>query len=272
MNYCKVGDNTKGWACDLNKIEFIGYSKATISSISKIIFDTSSPNIVIPLIDYKMFKKSLFEISRKECIKTPENSQLVCKCDTLDDFPNLKLTISNNPFEILAKDLIEFSLYADYQCRFKIIFDLEIEDTWRLGTAVMKDSLFSFDIAKRKVGYFQHPLNFENFLNKENIIIRETEEDPNKVSFIFTLVFLIILMFGLFKCANNENFFQNGFGFSEKRNSFSADDMDDKKKIELIKNRFNTEEYDYDEMREMKEVNLQMNRTAEQKDIKSNEK
>jgi hypothetical protein len=224
------------------------------------------------LIDYKMFKKSLFDITKKECIRTSENSQLVCKCDTPDDFPNIKLSIGNNPFEIQTKELIEFSPYTSYQCRLKILIDVETEDTWKLGTSVLKDSLLSFDVAKRKVGYIQHPLNFENYLNKENIIIRETEEAPNKIGFIFALAFLIVLMFGLFRCANNDKFFQNGFGFSEGRNSLSADDMEDKKKIELIKNRFNTEEYDYDEMRGMKDVHLQMNKTVEPKENKSIEK
>ena len=187
----------------------------------------------------------------------------------------MKLYIANNPFEIILKDLIEFSPYTTHQCRFKILIDLDNEDTWTLGTSLFKDSLISFDVMKRRIGYLQHPLNFEHYLTKENIIIHETDEASSKIGFIFTLAFLFILMFGLFKCANNEKFFQNGLGLSsERRNSLNADDMDDKKKIELIKNRFNAEEYDYDDMKEMKGVHLEIKNEnrAVIRDINSTEK
>jgi hypothetical protein len=250
MSYCKVADKANNWECDLNSIDI---NKFSINSGSKLKIDTGIDELVVPLIDYKIVKKQLMDSVKSECIRNEKN-KLSCKCDNPNIFPNLVLYISNNPFVISLKDLIEFNSKASYQCNFNILIDLENEDTWVLGKSVLTNTLMSFDQSKRKIGFIQNPKGLESLLNG-NIIIYANDQNDSKIGFIFFLVFLLVLVFGLFKCANNEKFFS--------RKSLNPDDQEDRMKIELIKNRFNTEEYDYDDMKpkgkenkyvEMKEV------------------
>ncbi len=236
MSYCKVPDKASNWECDLNSVDI---NKLSINSVSKVKIDTGINELVLPLIDYKFVKKHLMDSVKSECIRN-ENNKLSCKCENPNIFPNLILYISSNPFVISLKDLIEFNSRNTFQCNFNILIDLENEDTWILGRSVLSNTLLSFDQSKRKIGFIQNPKAFESLLNG-NIIINANDQNDTKIGFIFFLVFLFILVFGLFKCANNEKFFG--------RKSLNPDDNEDRMKIELIKNRFNTEEYDYDDMK-----------------------
>ena len=253
MNYCKVPDKSNNWECDLSSYQF---NKNSINTGSRVRFNTGVYEMVLPLIDYKIIKKLFSENLKIECIRN-SNNKLSCQCEKPEIFPNLNLNINSNTFTIQLSDLAKFNRSSQYQCEFKIIVDLENEDTWILGRSVLSNTLLSFDQIKRKLGFAQNPKSFENMLSG-NLIINPNDQNDSKIGFIFFFVFLLILAYGLFKCANNDKFFA--------RKSLNADDHEDRLKLELIKNRFNAEEYDYDDMKpkekqnkylEMKEITKQ---------------
>jgi hypothetical protein len=236
LNYCKVSSNLNKWGCEINSIHI---GKTILPIVSNLIIDTGSTNVVVPISDFKIIKKYVLDSVHAECVRS-ETNQLLCKCDSPNIFPNIKLYVGpqKNLFEIKTLDLIEYTPSVHYQCRFHILVEMDNLDTWTIGTAAMKNLFLSFDIATKKIGFSQNPKNIEAYINQPYIVDIEPQ-DSNKIGYIFTLFFLFLTMFFIYRCANNEN-------FMNRSNSFGNDDQDDNKKMELIKNQFNNDEYDYD--------------------------
>lgn len=248
MNYLKV-DNKKlnQWGCELNSIEIL---KKNIPVFSKILIDTGSSYLTIPVSDYKYIEKYLIDVNNIVCTRS-ETNQLLCECDSPSIFSstmNLFLGLENNRYEINFSDLIDFNLEKNkdsaskYKCRFRIIIDINNLDTWILGTAAMKNTFFSFNMGNDKFGFIQNYRNIENLINQPFIVREVVEEPQSKIGYMFVFAFLCLMMYGLYKCANNEKFV---FNF-RRSDSLNTNEPEDRKKIELIKNRFNTDEYDYD--------------------------
>lgn len=263
LTYCNVGNNFNQWGCELSSISV---NKNNIQIQSNFMIDTGSSFIKIPISDFKVIKRHLFDATGSECIYGEKN-QLYCKCDNPSIYPNIKVYVEKNLFEINTKDLIDYLPDSQFKCRFSILIDMENLYTWVIGTSALKNTFLSFDLNSRKLGFVQNPNNIEAYVSQPYIIEREISVE-NKIGYIFAFAFLLLLMFGLYRCANDEKFINGKIDRSE---SISPNDEDDKKKMQLIKNKFNTEEYDYDINLEIKNNTkyFEMKEIESQKIIKS---
>jgi hypothetical protein len=240
MNYCDVDKGMKQWGCEIGSVELKG-NKLPVNS--KVIIDSGVSFFIIPIMGFNLIKKHLLD--NNEWKISSENGQLLSKCDGPETFPpQLKLLINGNPFIINIKDIVQYFPTLTYQCRFDLAVDMDSYNTWVLGTSVMKNSLFSFDMISRKLGFVQNPKDMIVYMNT-NIVIPETEESGgSKIGYIFVLVFIGVLMFGIYKFANNDQFIN-----SRRSDSFSYENINDRQKMEMIQNKFNENEYDYDELK-----------------------
>jgi len=237
MLYCQVNVSETKWSCDINRIE-INKIKKDINS--KFLIDTATSYIYVPMADFKIIKKLYVDHSKTECIRN-EINQLLCKCKDPSIFPDINIFINNDIFKIRSKDIIDYFPSLEYQCRFELIIDMENDDAWTLGTAALKNTLFSFDYNSRKIGLLQFNEEVRKLMMKDNIILQDEDINDSKIIYIFCLGFIVFLIGALMKFANTESFVPK-----TKSDSFDYDNIEDKRTVELIKNKFNDEEYDYD--------------------------
>jgi len=237
MEYCQVGSNEYKWSCDITRVE-INKNKREITS--KFVIDTATSYIYLPLSDFKIIKKFYVDGAKTECVKN-EINQLICKCKDPSIFPDIILHINNDMFTIKSRDIIDYFPEMSYQCRFELIIDENNDDTWTLGTAALKNTLFSFDFLSRKIGFLQFSDEVKKLMIKENLIIQDPDNNDTKIVYIFVIFFILVLLGALVRFANSPNFIP-----IKRSDSFDYENVEDKKTVELIKNRFNDEEYDYD--------------------------
>lgn len=266
MSYCT--SKTNEWGCDLDSISI---EKETLPLSSTINFDSGSSYLYIPISDYKFIKKYLIDQSNSECILS-ENKQIHCKCESPQRFNDITLTINKKNFIIKTTNLIDFFPTLTYQCRFEIIIDYENLDTWVLGASAMKNNLFSFDLENKKIGFVQEPKEMESLLYMSEMPVQEEENTGSKIGYIFVLAFIGVLMFGVYKFANNEEFFK--FNSSER---FSSANEDDQRRAEELRNRFREENSTDNELRDNRQIinnnnnNKEGNRYIEMKDTEEKE-
>jgi hypothetical protein len=242
MNYCQVSKKTSEWTCETDGIK-VNNKKVPLESF--ITFDSGRPHTKIPVTDYKIVKKYLIDETNSNCI-LGEEDHIECECKNPQDFPDLHITFGINQFIIKTSELIDYQPNSKYQCRFEIRIDKENYDTWVLGTSAMRNTLWSFDINSRKIGFVQNPKDINNIISRNDIIISSSDESDTKLGYLFALIFIIIILFAVIKCANGEGF------MGMRSSSFNFSNHEDKQKMELIKNKFNTDEYDYDELKTIK--------------------
>ncbi len=223
MGYCTTNNNK----CVVSGIEI---NKKAVNIDSYAIFDTMTPYLTIPVTDFKIFRKSV--LNEAEC-SLNEQHQILCKCTNETKFIDLKLMIGNLPFVIRTQNLFHYFPDHDYQCRFDIFVDMDSFDTWILGTSVLKDSLLSFDILGKKIGYIQNTKGLNSLLVKEEFFTEYQEyTGDSKLGYIIAVVVIIILMYGLVNFAQNKITHENR--------------LDDSNNMELIQSKFNTDKYDFD--------------------------
>jgi hypothetical protein len=221
MGYCGATDGK----CEVSAIEI---NKKQVNIDSYVIFDTATPYLIMPVTDFKIFRKGI--LGESDCVLN-EQHQILCKC-LENKFNDIKLIISNHPFVIKIERLVRFFADQEYQCRFDAFVDMQSYDTWLLGTNVLKDSLISFDLNGKKIGFIQNTKGLNSLLVKEEFFT-EYQEDTgdSKFGYIVAVVVIILIMYGLVNFAQNKMTTQPGV---------REDD------VELIPNKFNTERYDFD--------------------------
>jgi len=269
MHFCAVDRKSTNWSCNINAVEV---NKKSFSIESKFTLDSGISYLIIPISDFKIIKKQIIEETNSDCIFN-ENHQLLCRCASPDIFPNLHLKTEGGSFEIKLNKLIDFYPKMTYSCRFEVFVDMNNYDNWVFGANVMKDTLFSFDIATRKIGFYQNP-DVKAFANKENLVIYTEENGDPKIGYMFALAFIFLLLYAIIKCSNNEKFmsgnttnesFELAHGPSSKGNN----------KIEMLKkdlhNRNNSEDFDkYAEYKNLEEKNLKSNLNSNTNHIRTN--
>jgi hypothetical protein len=257
MNYCSVGKKEYNWSCNISGIEV---NKKSYFVESKFTLDSGISYLIIPISDFKIIKKQIIEETNSDCIFN-ENHQLLCRCSSPDIFPDLRLKTADgySPFEIKLNKLIDFFPKLTYSCRFEIFVDMNNYDNWILGANVMRDTLFSFDIASRKIGFYQNP-DVKAFVNKENLIVYSEENGDFKIGYAFALIFVFLLLYSLIKCSNNEKF-MSGFDKKNSNDSFELDGLGGEKenKMDLLKKdlkkRSNTDFDKYTMIKDFEEKN-----------------
>ncbi len=237
MEFCQVGTTETKWSCDITRLE-INRNRRDVTS--KFVIDTASSYLYVPMADFKLIKKFYVDSAKTEC-KRNEINQLLCKCKDPSIFPDLNIYINNDAFTIKSNDIIDYFPDLSYQCRFELIIDENNDDTWTLGTAALKNTLFSFDFNTRKIGFLQSSEEVKKLMVKDNFIIQEPDNTDSKIIYIFCLGFILVIVGALMKFANNQSFVPR-----TRSDSFDYENVEDKKTVELIKNKFNDEEYDYD--------------------------
>lgn len=201
MRFCAVERKSANWSCAVSAVEV---NKKSFAIESKFTLDSGISYLIIPISDFKIIKKQIIEETNSDCIFN-ENHQLLCRCATPDIFPDLRLKTEGGSFEIKLNKLIDFYPKMTYSCRFEVFVDMNNYDNWVLGANVMKDSLFSFDISARKIGFYQNP-DVKAFANKENLVIYTEDNADPKIGYMFALGFIFVMLYAIIKCSNNEKF------------------------------------------------------------------
>jgi hypothetical protein len=229
MTFCNAHN---AWKCEANKFEV---NKKSIPIESYALIDTTSHLLKIPISDYKIFKKYILEPNNSIC--QINSNQLACKCEKPNKFPDFSLFINNSPIVISTEKIIDYYPNLEFQCVFQILIDNDNLDTWILGTNVLQDILFSFDTLSKKIGFVQSPTNFRSLILKQEIYEEIGTDSPSdKLIWLFVMIFVMLCMYGLVRFANGD------YKLFDRSESINID----KFKMELIQNKFNSEEYDYD--------------------------
>jgi cathepsin E len=160
MKHVPVNTRSHYWESDLTSFTLFNNHNKTVanttySSTSKVIFDTGTSFLIIPAVDFINIIPSITaKAIDNKCAITPY-LQVVCKCLSPLGFSDLDLDIAGQTFHIRIENLIEFYPTLDYQCRFEILIDIFMMDSWILGDNVLRYTLLSFDMNKRTIGYIQ---------------------------------------------------------------------------------------------------------------------
>jgi len=134
MNYCEVvNKSAESWECNLNSLSIGGGENSTFNINKKVVFETGTSYIIVPKADYNQMKHSI--IGNSVCILSNFN-QLVCKCKSHNTFSNMNLSLNNGSLFLEAKTFIEFEPYQEYQCKFQILVNDNI-DYWVLGNQLL---------------------------------------------------------------------------------------------------------------------------------------
>ena len=226
MSYCDVSSTARYWQCDLINIELKenipdpdnqnyesslnNKTSINFSSSSKVIFDTGTSFLVIPINDFLNVAQVLSKNALENKCGVTLSLQYICKCRSPQDFDNIYLNlkssgISSNKLEIMTENLIDYYPTLEYQCRFQILIDLFLGDYWILGDNVLRDSLVSFDMQERKVGWIQNFIKMDDSIfesgTNNNIITTDTGGFAYHY-FIVSLFILvgILLIYLIWKC------------------------------------------------------------------------
>jgi hypothetical protein len=243
-SYCNSINNK----CNITGFE---YFNKILEIDSYSIFDTESTSLTIPISDYRIFKKYVF--NNIEC-KIKEDGKVACVIEEDYKFPVFKIYINGNGFYIDLNSLAS-RVEDEYYIEFDMIVDMNNFDTWRLGTKVLNNTLLSYDMNNKKIGFVQDA-NIERALFKLDIY---EEEEPSKIGWIVSLGVLILIIFYFVKFALN---------YRTKAEIFDPDDFNDRNKLESLKKRLYENKYDYDDSpRENKDFEMKELTKEESNDI-----
>jgi hypothetical protein len=226
MNYCDVSSTARYWQCDLvnfelkenipdpdyqnyqsnlNKPEGIAEipsirnnTTITYFSSSKVIFDTGTSFLVIPINDFLNVAQVLSKNALDHKCGVTLSLQYICKCRSPQDFDNIYLNlkssgVSSNKLEIITENLIDYYPTLEFQCRFQILIDLLLGDYWILGDSVLRDSLVSFDMQERKIGWIQKFIKMDDSIFESGTNNNITTD---KGGFVYHYFIVSLFIFG----------------------------------------------------------------------------
>jgi len=151
MGSCPVTSNAKNWECSMTSVTI---SNKVINLNAKVLFDTGSSFLIIPIADFKLLKPLLLDASKATCGLTNLN-QLVCKCTSPSIFPELNLVINGHSLNIPNSQLITQDRTAEYGCKFNLLVNLNQNEPWVLGDDVLRGVLVTYDVNGRTVSYLK---------------------------------------------------------------------------------------------------------------------
>lgn len=160
IKYVNINNGSRYWESSLESITTFNRNNKTSANYtfqtsSKVIFDTGTSYLIIPAFDIiDLIPAITSKAVDNKCALTPY-MQIVCKCISPQNFDDIELTINGQTFIIRTDDIIEFYPTLEYQCRFEIIVDMFMLDGWILGDSVLRYTLLTFDMDKKRVGYIQ---------------------------------------------------------------------------------------------------------------------
>jgi hypothetical protein len=199
MKFCAVKEKAHYWQCDVQSLTFQTKSEKSQANLefftaSKVIFDTGTSFVIIPANDFIMLlPKFTSKALNNKCGITPY-LQFICQCSSPRDFDDIKLNLNNiNPAEsseflISVENLIQYYPSTSYQCKFEILVDIFMMDAWILGDSVLRDTLITFDMQKRQVGWVQ---NIDRFTDSM-IFASKSDESKNFTWWLLGIILLII--------------------------------------------------------------------------------
>jgi cathepsin D len=206
MKFCSVKDNAHYWQCDVQSLSFHSLtdkqnSNLELFSSSKVIFDTGTSFLIIPANDFiLLLPKFSSKALNNKCGITPY-LQFICQCSSPRDFDDIRLNLQNSAmsseFYIKVENLIQYFPSTSYQCKFEILIDIFMMDAWILGDSVLRDSLLTFDMQKRQIGWVQNIDRLTDsmiFANKSDDVKNFTWWLLGIVIFIISLTYIIVRM------------------------------------------------------------------------------
>ena len=198
IRHCKVAEEAKYWECNLKKgIEMINNKTNNsfwIHSNLSVIFDTGTSYTIIPKSDYSKIIQHLNKDLHKNC-HTNQFEQLVCECNSIDEFGDIKLYFDeDNFFEIHLAQLIKYKENMRYQCRYQVMVDSIGVNKWIVGHSSLRNNLVSFNMQERKISFIQNIKQTldENQIANSNLLIRGLFS--KKIIWIGLGILLIVLI------------------------------------------------------------------------------
>ena len=229
IKFCENVNIESNWGC---KMESLQIKNRKIPIKSKIEVDSTSENLVITKNIFEKFFDYILEetkLNQSDCII--ENSKLACRYLDINLFPDLILQIEGISLSIPLSKMIDFYFESEYPCKFKIIIN-EANDTENikdnviiLGIKSIENSLFSFDIKNRKLGFYQFSENEINVFSKilkkklnKNVYIEKIQEISNssdfslKFKFFIGIIAILVIIWGAANYSNHKrfNYIDNG--------------------------------------------------------------
>lgn len=244
MSQCDLHNKSRYWMCEINGIEVsaplnsdnmidsstgsVDTTNSTFSSnstlptkstnttliqsTSKVIFDTGTSYLIVPALDFIQLVPHFTRYAlNQKCGITPM-LQFVCQCRSPKDFQDVVLYFpskdgsTSTKFVINSENMIEFYPTTSFQCRFEILVDIFMMDAWILGDSVLRDSLLTFDMKSRQVGWVQDIDTVTNDyimgeIAKSNVEDVNPQTSSNLWWYLLALVIVLTLSFLVVKMA-----------------------------------------------------------------------
>jgi hypothetical protein len=207
MQYCKVDNNSYYWLCNMQKLSFVNSQSNSTSEIitnSKVIFDTGTSFMLIPALDFLFMIPSFTEKAKEKSCGVTMGLQFICKCNSPRDFDDIVIYFNQETkLNIKTENIIDFFPTQEYQCRFQVIIDIFMLDTWILGDSVLRDSLITFDMENKQIGWIQDVNHLSTLLADRDL--KNSKESTYNYLWIGLIVVLVIsisfFVYSLTKCS-----------------------------------------------------------------------
>jgi hypothetical protein len=176
---------------------------------SKVIFDTGTSYLIIPANDFIFLLPNFINSAVDgKCGITPY-MQFICKCNSPKDFDDIEIHFGGSKLIIDSENLIEYYPTLKFQCRFEILIDIVMMDAWILGDTVLRNSLITFDIDQRKIGWIQNIDKVSDSLILNQTVVQsgynnvDSNKGDNYTWYILVGVLVLSLSYLIFRAANS---------------------------------------------------------------------
>ena len=195
FNKCSVPSSSNYWLCNIKGgIEMYDSNYTNIynfQSSSNVIFDSGTSYIIIPRTDFLHMITHLNANSKSDNCKINQNYQLICKCDSPNEFGSFSIKFDeNNIFNISFYDVIDYNSKNFFQCHFQIMVDVFDIHTWILGDSALRSSLITFNMEKREVKYLQ---NINERINKLRLATSAAVAIETINSYYYDIIYYLLI-------------------------------------------------------------------------------
>ena len=194
---CETSGN-KYWACVIGGIEVVSKNRNrgvfSHKAVSKeVVFDTGTSFLMIPYYDFNNILESFLKAATAGECALNSYLQLICKCNNINDFPDILLTVGTGVIRIVSKNLIYFIKDSKYQCQFQILTTLDKEfNIWILGDSVLRSMIVEFDMKAQMISFASKKTLFDEMseANKGLII---------KVIWVLVALFFVLIVIFIYR-------------------------------------------------------------------------
>ena len=200
FNKCSVPSSSNYWLCNIkNGIEMYdsNYTNTyNFQSTSNVIFDSGTSYIIIPRTDFLHIITHLNANSKSDNCKINQNYQLICKCNSPNEFGSFSIKFDNNNiFNISFYDVIDYNSKNFFQCHFQIMVDVFDIHTWILGDSALRSSLITFNMEKREIKYLQ---NINERINKLRLATSASIAIDTINSYYYDIIYYLLIAVVIF--------------------------------------------------------------------------